>query len=142
MNKDKQPEPCDNVWCAWHVSNRPAHHAENGCTSLYSNIHREGNCELLKKWQSRPDPIGEKVDYSIIIEIVNPSGKVSYTRPIGHPDIQEALNTDGYSLRVKLVDHIGEIREYVESAIKKSTDGCIRGGDMLGFLNKLERGEQ
>ena len=58
MNKDKQPEPCDNVWCAWHVSNRPAHHAENGCTSLYSNIHREGNCELLKKWQSRPDHIG------------------------------------------------------------------------------------
>lgn len=34
------------------------------------------------------------------VEIINPQGKVSYRRPHGHKDVQEALNTKGYSVRV------------------------------------------
>ena len=35
----------------------------------------------------------------MIVEIVNPQGKVSYTRPHDHQDVLEALNTPGYSVR-------------------------------------------
>lgn len=35
----------------------------------------------------------------MIVEIVNHQGKVSYTRPHDHPDVLEALNTPGYSVR-------------------------------------------
>lgn len=35
----------------------------------------------------------------MIVEIVNPQGKVSYTRPHEHPDVLEALKTPGYSVR-------------------------------------------
>lgn len=35
----------------------------------------------------------------MIVEIVNPQGKVSYTRPHDHPDVMEALKTPGYSVR-------------------------------------------
>ena len=33
------------------------------------------------------------------VEIVDPSGRVSYRRPLGHPDILEALARPGYSVR-------------------------------------------
>lgn len=33
------------------------------------------------------------------VEIVDPSGCVSYRRPLGHPDILEALTRPGYSVR-------------------------------------------
>ena len=94
MNKDKQPEPCDNVWCDSHITNACESQKYRGMYDNCTKVSKSKiSCQLREKWQSRTDPIGE-------------------------------------------------IREYVESAIKKSTDGCIRGGDMLGFLNKLERGEQ
>jgi hypothetical protein len=34
-----------------------------------------------------------------VVEIVNPSGVVSYRRPEGHPDIEEAKRAPGYTLR-------------------------------------------
>ena len=33
------------------------------------------------------------------VEIVDPSGRVSYRRPLGHPDTLEALTRPGYSVR-------------------------------------------
>jgi hypothetical protein len=33
------------------------------------------------------------------IEIINPQGNVSYRRPHDHPDVLEALQTPGYSVR-------------------------------------------
>jgi hypothetical protein len=35
----------------------------------------------------------------VIAEIIGPSGRVHYRRPIGHPLIAEALKTPGYSVR-------------------------------------------
>lgn len=34
-----------------------------------------------------------------IAEIIGPDGRVHYVRPIGHPDIEEAKKTAGYSVR-------------------------------------------
>ena len=33
------------------------------------------------------------------VEIINPQGKVAYRRPHDHPDVMEAMNTPGYSVR-------------------------------------------
>ena len=33
------------------------------------------------------------------VEIIDPQGNVSYRRPHDHPDVLEALNTPGYSVR-------------------------------------------
>jgi hypothetical protein len=33
------------------------------------------------------------------VEIIGPDGKVHYRRPAGHPDIEEAKRTPGYSVR-------------------------------------------
>ncbi|OWL98934.1 hypothetical protein CBQ26_00310 [Deinococcus indicus] len=35
----------------------------------------------------------------VYVDIVNPSGRVSYRRWSDHPDVQEALGTQGYSVR-------------------------------------------
>jgi len=34
-----------------------------------------------------------------VAEIINPQGKVSYRRPVTHPDVKEALATPGYRVR-------------------------------------------
>ena len=33
-------------------------------------------------------------------EIIGPDGKVHYRRPVDHPDIDEALDTPGYGVRL------------------------------------------
>lgn len=33
------------------------------------------------------------------VEIINPQGRVAYRRPLGHPDVLEALQRPGYSVR-------------------------------------------
>jgi len=58
----------------------------------------------------------------MIIEIVNPQGKVSYTRPLYgkdgrlHKDVCEALNTCGYSVR----QHIIELKPIVRAEKSKA----------------------
>ena len=36
----------------------------------------------------------------MIVEIINPQGKVSYQRPHNHKDVLEAFNTQGYKIRI------------------------------------------
>ena len=36
----------------------------------------------------------------LTVAIIDPQGQVKYTRPFNHPDVQEALLTPGYSIRL------------------------------------------
>lgn len=38
------------------------------------------------------------------VEILGPSGAVHYRRPLTHPDVDEAIRTTGYSVRLEAVE--------------------------------------
>ena len=62
----KQPEPCDNVWCGYHMKNNSALTKESIPQSLcLSGFHTESvrDCVAHKRYQSRPDIIGEIREY-------------------------------------------------------------------------------
>lgn len=46
------------------------------------------------------------------VEILNPQKRMSYIRPHNHQDVQEAFNTNGYSVRI--IDHKEAIQTMIE----------------------------
>ncbi len=61
------------------------------------------------------------------VEIINPMGTVSYRRPHHHPDVAEALRTQGYSVRFPLINttllHEIGCRDGVAYPVTLSTGG-------------------
>lgn len=57
--------------------------------------------QLRDKMEEYKRKMKQEQQVEEIIEIVGLDGKVHYTRPYGHPDILEAIKTEGVSLRIR-----------------------------------------
>lgn len=81
----------------------------------------------------------------MIVEIVNPQGKVSYTRPHDHPDVLEALKTPGYSVRgseAAVADSLQRVvrpRTIYEQTIQSKRATGIRPKSKTANLRKLQK---